>query len=349
MTERLITPSKISAWLECSHFLSLRNRADAGTLIVEPRPLGSLADLLIEKGSQHERNCLQELEDTGRSVYQVPGRNPDETFVQWTARIGNPMDNGHDVIYQMPFVHDGIRGIADFLIRVDDVDGYCAYEPVDAKLTRIEGKPGHVLQLCFYADALEALAGTAPREMHLWLGSGVTESLRVEEFRAYWRRLRRQLATLLNEDEIRDTTPEPCTHCDYCEFNSICDAQWRDEDSLVYVANIRAPERYALESDGVRTLVELSNRTTAVPELHEESRERLRRQGNLRVVTRENPEAPPVYELVAPSEDPVSGHGFELLPEPDDGDVFFDFEGHPFWSAQHDLFFLSGLRYRDDG
>ena len=79
-----------------------------------------MADLLIEKGSQHERNCLQELEDTGRSVYQVPGRNPDETFVQWVARIGNPMDKGHDVIYQMPLVHDGIRGIADFLIRVDD-------------------------------------------------------------------------------------------------------------------------------------------------------------------------------------------------------------------------------------
>jgi uncharacterized protein len=50
---------------------------------------------------------------------------------------------------------------------------------------------------------------------------------------------------------------------------------------------------------------------------------------------------------VAPSEDPVFGHGFELLPAPNDGDVFFDFEGHPFWSAQHDLFFLSGLRYRD--
>src|ERR1700689_3254753 len=129
MPERLITPSKITAWLECSHFLSLRNRADAGTL-------------LIEKGSQHERNCLQELEDPGRSVYQVPGRNPDETFLQWTARVGNPMDKGHDVIYQMPFVHDGIRGIADFLIRVHDVDGYCAYEPVDAKLTGIEGKPG---------------------------------------------------------------------------------------------------------------------------------------------------------------------------------------------------------------
>ena len=351
MVERLITPSKITAWLECAHFLSLRNRADAGTLVLEPRPLGSLADLLIEKGAQHERNCLQDLENARRSVYQVPGRNPDETFLQWVTRIGNPLDKGYDVIYQMPLVHEGVRGIADFLIRVDHVaEGYCAYEPVDAKLTRVEGKPGHVLQLCFYADALETLTGTVPREMHLWLGSGVSESLRVEEFRPYWRRLRRQLATLLNEDEIGDTRPEPCTHCDYCEFKTVCDARWRDEDSLVYVANIRTPERHALETDGVRTVVELSARSGPVPNLHDENRERLRRQASLQVASRAHPEAPPVYELIAPSDDPVFGHGFELLPEPDDGDVFFDFEGHPFWSAQHDLFFLSGLRYRgDDG
>jgi predicted RecB family nuclease len=346
MSERLITPSKITAWLECSHFLALRNRTDAGTMTVEPRPLGSLADLLIEKGAQHERNCLQELEDEGRSVYQVPGRNPDETFLQWVARVGNPMDRGHDVIYQMPLVHDGIRGIADFLFRVEDAEGYCSYEPVDAKLTRIEGKPGHVLQLCFYADALEELTGRVPREMHLWLGSGVNESLRVEEFRPYWRRLRRQLATLLDDDEINETRPEPCTHCDYCEFNPVCEAQWRHEDSLVYVANIRTPDRHALESDGVRTVVELAAHRASVPELHDESLERLRRQAELQVASREHPDAPPVYELVTPSEDPVFGHGFELLPEPDDGDVFFDFEGHPFWSAQHDLFFLSGLQYQ---
>jgi uncharacterized protein len=347
MVDRLITPSKITAWLECSHFLSLRNRADAGTLVVEPRPLGSLADLLIEKGAQHERNCLQELENDGRSVYQVPGRNPDETFLQWVSRIGNPMEKDYDVIYQMPLVHEGIRGIADFLIRVDDpVDGYAAYEPVDAKLTRVEGKPGHVLQLCFYADALEALTGSVPRDMHLWLGSGAYESLRVEEFRPYWRRLRRQLATLLNEDEIANTRPEPCTHCDYCEFSPLCDARWRDEDSLVYVANIRTPERHALEGDGVRTVVELATRHHSVPDVREENLERLVRQAALQVATRSHPGEPPQYDLVAPSEDPVYGHGFELLPEPDAGDVFFDFEGHPFWSAQHDLFFLSGLQYR---
>jgi uncharacterized protein len=349
MVERLITPSKITAWLECAHFLSLRNLADSGELRVESQPMGSLADLLIEKGSTHERNCLMELENDGRFVYQVPGRNADETFLQWVARIGNPMERGYDVIYQMPFVHEGIRGIADFLVRVQSPeDGYCDYEPVDAKLTRVEGKPGHVLQLCFYADALEALTGAPPREMHLWLGSGLQESLRVEEFRPYWRRLRRQLAQLLNRDRIEGTRPEPCNHCDYCEFNSVCDARWREEDSLVYVANIRRPEWLALEADGVRTVVELSTRREAVPELHDESLARLSRQAALQVTSRRNPADPPAYELVEASDDPVFGHGFDLLPQSDDGDVFFDFEGHPFWTAQSDLFFLAGLYYQDE-
>jgi len=348
MVERLITPSKITAWLECAHFLSLRNQLDAGVLHVEPQPMGSLADLLIEKGATHERDCLMELENEGRSVYQVPGRNPDETFLQWAARIGNPLESGYDVIYQMPFVHEGIRGIADFLIRVESPeDGYCHYEPVDAKLTRVEGKPGHVLQLCFYADALEALTGAPPRDMHLWLGSGLRESLRVEQFRSYWRRLRRQLAELLNRDKIEGTRPEPCNHCDYCEFNRVCDARWREEDSLVYVANIRRPEWLALEADGVRTVVELSTRRHAVPELHDENLARLSRQAALQVASRQRPTEPPVYELVAATDDPVFGHGFDLLPQSDDGDVFFDFEGHPFWTAQNDLFFLAGLYYQD--
>ena len=184
--------------------------------------------------------------------------------------------------------------------------------------------------------------------MHLWLGSGLQESLRVEQFRPYWRRLRRQLAELLNRDRIEGTRPEPCNHCDYCEFNTVCDTRWREEDSLVYVANIRRPEWIALEADGVRTVVELSTRRDVVPEFHEESLDRLRRQAALQVTSRQHPDEPPAFALVEPSDDPVFGHGFDLLPKSDDGDVFFDFEGHPFWTAQSDLFFLAGLYYRDE-
>jgi predicted RecB family nuclease len=349
MVERLLTPSKISAWLGCGHFLSLKNQVESGFLEVEQTPLNVLAEILIDKGNEHESSCLDDYEAMGKTIYEVPGRNANESFEEWVRRVDNPLSKGFDVIYQMPFIHEGMRGIADFLIRVPNPEpGYSSYEPVDAKLTRSTAKPGHVLQLCFYAEAIAALEGAVPRSMHVWLGSGTTESLRVEEFLPYWRRLRRQLRALLDAEQATVVTrPKLCESCEFCEFQHHCEAQWRREDSLAYVANSREGEREALEASGVFTVAQLARRTEPVPDLRDEKRERLTRQATLQVRTRESPDAPPAFEFVELSEDPVYGHGFELMPQPDAGDVFFDFEGDPFWTPQHDLMFLAGLLYQD--
>jgi len=94
-------------------------------------------------------------------------------------------------------------------------------------------------------------------------------------------------------------------------------------------------------------VVELSTRAGS-SELHDENLERLVRQGRSPGHFARTPEEAPVYELVVPSEDPRSSDtASNCCPRPIRV-VFFDFEGHPFWSAQNDLFFLSGLRYRDD-
>ena len=61
-----------------------------------------------------------------------------------------------------------------------------------------------------------------------------------------------------------------------------------------------------------------------------------------------DPGAPPPFELIEPGDDPTAGPRARLLPEPDDGDVFLDFEGHPFWRADVGLFFLFGSIERDD-
>ena len=330
--------------------MTLQHQLEAGTLALTATPMGALAEVLVEKGASHERDCLSQFETQGCSIYYVPGRNPEESFAQWVARIGNPLELGYDVVCQMPFIHDGIRGIADFLQRVQSPDSsYSDYEPIDAKLSRSQGKPGHVLQLCFYAEAIAALVGRPPRDMHLWLGSGELEQLSVEQYLPYWRRLRRQLSTLLNGVSVPlDTAPEPCSHCEVCEFSSRCESEWRANDSLVYVATIRRPERAALERVQVRTLAALADRVGPVADIHAENLERLTRQAALQVVTRRDPQAPPAFELLEPTDDPVYGHGFNLLPAPDCGDVFFDFEGHPFWTPQRDLFFLAGLYLQDE-
>ena len=220
MTESLLTPSKITAWLDCDHYLTLRRAVDAGTLTAGHPAFGSLAQVLVDKGVIHEADCLAEYRRKDRTIYEVPGQRASESFAGWLDRIGNPFDSDVDVIYQMPFSHDGVRGIADFLVRVDDPEpGCCRYEPVDAKLARSEGKPGHVLQLCFYAEALEVITGAPPKSLHLWLGSGRMESLVSDEFRPYWNRMRRQLAALVDPTSGgQDTAPEPCSHCEFCEI-----------------------------------------------------------------------------------------------------------------------------------
>ena len=200
MSDRLLSPSKITAWLDCAHYLTLQERVDAGLLRVGLSQFGSFARLLADKGSQHEAQCLEHYRTAGLSIYEVPPQEPREHFDAWVARAGTPWDDGYDVIYQMPLIHDGIRGIADFLIKVESPSpGASAYEPVDAKLARTEAKPGHLLQLCFYADALRQAMGTLPEHLHLWLGSGHIESLITKEFHPYWLRLRSQLRELLED------------------------------------------------------------------------------------------------------------------------------------------------------
>ncbi|SEH47725.1 uncharacterized protein SAMN04489835_0260 [Mycolicibacterium rutilum] len=345
-TQRLLTPSKVTAWLDCPHYLTLTAEVDDGTRPKPEMTFGSFAKLLLDKGLTHEQECLAHYRQQGKSILEVPGKADGQTFSAWVETVGNPLFANHDVIYQMPFVNNGIRGVADFLVRVQDpVTGEINFEPVDAKLTRIEAKPGHVLQLCFYADAIEALTGRAPEKMHIWLGSGQLETLRVVDFQPYWRRLQGQLASALT-DGAAGTVPEKCPHCEFCEFQPTCEAQWRDADSLIYVANIRKPDIAALVEADISTLTTLATGESPVVGLPADRLSRLRGQASLQLAARQLSDKRPPFELIESGDEPW-GHGFEMLPEPDTGDVFLDFEGHPFWRADTGLFFLFGLIERN--
>ena len=192
--ERVLSPTKVTAWLDCAHYLSLSHLVADGSLAKPGNKANACLELLWAKGAQHEEECLEHYKASGASVYEVPAMEVGETFAAWVERVGNPMEDGYDVIYQMPLVHDGIRGVADFLVRGEPLpNGAVPYEPVDAKLPRDGAKPGYVLQLLFYAEAIEALTGMAPELGWLFLGSGKRMEIRFSEVDAYWRRMRHQL------------------------------------------------------------------------------------------------------------------------------------------------------------
>lgn len=354
MPDQLLTPSKITAWLDCDHYLTLQHEVDGGQRAVASSAFGEMAQMLLAKGLRHEEAVLAAYRGSGRTVYEVPERARGESFADWVRRVDPVLDEAHDVLFQMPFAHDGVRGIADFLERVDHPDGRTTYEPVDAKLARGGAKAGHVLQLCFYAEAIAHRMGTAPEYMHVELGSGERETIRVSDVAAYWRRIRRRLARLVDAPPSTATRPQPCNHCAFCEFQPVCEDEWRGADSLVYLAGARSVDRDRLIAAGADTLARAAGLTGEATDLEPLRLARLTGQAQLQVAAREAaPDTPPPFRLLEPRADAValSGAeasdpaltGFAALPEPDDGDVFLDYEGHPFWRADVGLFFLFGL------
>ena len=276
-----LSPSKITAWLECEHYLTLKNRqnrpkaaredelaldpkedsakGDNTSELTFPSPPENYAELLIEKGIYHEEECLKKYkEEYGDLVLEVSEKGQGESFEAWVERVGNPLENNkYQVIFQMPFIHDGIHGVADF-IEKKQYDGKTVYEPVDSKLTRSGAKQGHLLQLLFYAEAIEAIYEERPREVHVLLGSGKRESYRVSDYWWYWQRLRKQLKRVLEPESILVTKPEKCSYCPFCEFNKDCYSQWRREDSLIFLKDGNKSYREALSEVGVDTLTGLA-------------------------------------------------------------------------------------------
>ena len=111
------------------------------------------AELIRRKGDEHERAYLAELRARGLRIIEVE-LGDELDWERAAAETAEALDDGVDVVYQAVFVHEGWRGIADFLERQPDG----SYEVADTKLARTS-KPAHILQLCFYTEQLARVTG----------------------------------------------------------------------------------------------------------------------------------------------------------------------------------------------
>jgi predicted RecB family nuclease len=336
-----LSPSDVTAYLACEHLTSLSLQVARGELVAPPFE-NDQAELIFRKGDEHERAYLQRLIDEGRQVVDLSSEPVD--WEQGPREAEEAMRSGVEVIYQAALLGEGWRGVADFLLRVDAPSrlGAFSYEALDTKLAR-HAKPAYILQLCFYSDQIAAIQGLAPAHIHVLLGNLTQETFKPEEFGAYYRRVCRRL-----EDFVADpppTEPYPVDRCSICEFKALCDEYWQDVDHLTGVAGIHRRQVASLRTAGIGTLAALGAAPAdPVPlGLPEDTFEKLRQQARLQLHARTTGED--VYELLQPR--PESG--FALLPDPSPGDLFFDFEGNPFWDHEGSLEYLWGILDAEGG
>jgi predicted RecB family nuclease len=312
----LFSASDLMRFMGCSHATTLdleRLRGEGP----EPRADSEDAALLQKQGDAHEAAHLARLNATGREVVEVA--RGDLALNAVTTRAA--LSAGPEVVFQGAFLSGNWGGWSDFMERVERPSalGSFSYEVADTKLKR-RPHPKHVLQLVLYSDLLEEIQGVAPEYAHVELGDGTRASFRLAEYSAYARMARAKL-----EDFVAaplPTRPTPCADCSLCRWADHCESVWKAEDSLFNVANVSRGQVKKLEAAGIRTMEALGQINQPVRGMAENTRLRLVTQARLQHARKTGA---PAFELRSPE----PGKGFDLLPAPQSGDIFYDIEGDP--------------------
>ena len=332
-----LSASDLMRFQGCRHATALDLRLiEVGDVV--PADDDDEAELLQRQGDAHELAFLERLKAEGRTVVEIPKDGiPLERSVALTREA---MLAGPDVIFQGALLGGAWGGYSDFLERVERPSAFGAwsYEVVDTKLKR-KPDPKHVLQLSLYSDLLAEVQGTAPEAAHLELGDSSRFTVRLSEVSAYARHARRVLEAFLVERP--ETRSEPVAGCKLCRWRERCEEEWDRTDSLALVAGISRLQRGKLEAAGIETMTALADFGERVPRMAVETQRRLQAQARLQAARRAG--GPPAFEL----RDVEPGKGFGILPEPDEGDIFYDIEGDPYYPGG--LEYLHGLWFREGG
>jgi predicted RecB family nuclease len=334
----MFSASEVANFLACHHLLSL-DRAEAAGQIKRPYFNDPGVDLLRELGARHEQAYFRHLaNDQGLEIVSIP---PNVAWPEAVAQTLDALNRGVSIVYQGAFQSGPWRGQSDFLVRVPKPSalGAWSYEPLETKLAR-STRAGAIIQLCFYADLLAEVQEVQPQLMHVVLGNVLQpESYAVEQYAAYFRKIKRDFETEYNQ--LPNTYPEPSDHCDVCSWFPLCDERRHKDDHLSLVAGISRNQRKVLVAQGISTVLGLSK--LDVPDrakfdgIARTALLRIREQARLQVQGRD--EGRSVYQLLEPGE---ADTGLAALPAPSAGDLFLDFEGDP-WAFGTGLEYLFGV------
>lgn len=316
----LFSATDLMRFMGCAHATTLdlmRLRGEGP----EPGEDTEDAALLQKQGDAHEAGHLQKLKSAGKAVLEIPRGD----LVADAKATQAALAQGAEVVFQGAFLSGTWGGWSDFLLRVDRPSalGPFSYEVADTKLKR-RPHPKHVLQLVLYSDLLTEVQGVAPEFAHVELGTGERATLRLADYAHYARAARGRLEAFVAEPT--PTRPIPCADCGLCRWADHCESVWQAEDSLFNVANISRGQVKKLEAAGITTMADLAELDRPVRGMAEGTRARLVTQARLQHARKTGA---PSFELRAPE----PGKGFDLLPEPQPGDLFYDIEGDPHYEG----------------
>ncbi len=377
---RLVTSaSDLTAASACEFAFLRRVDARLGREVVVPPDDDAMLERAARLGDAHEERVLgRYLADLGSASAGAPGgvveierasSRDEAALLAAQAETVEALLGGAEVVFQATFFDPSQRaasgegpaiafvGYADFLRRTPLGE----YEVQDTKLAR-RAKVTALMQLAAYAEQLERLGVPVADEAVLILGDGAVSRHRVADIAPVFRSRRERLHQLLLE-RVRAVGPDGrresaapiewgaewvafCGRCEVCEPEIV-----RTRDPLL-IAGIRATQRNALVAAGFDTIDAVaglapvagavgSPSLSAIDGVSGAVLERLAAQAQVQLESKSG--EPPPCAVADPQ-------ALAIIPAPNPGDLFFDFEGDPLYrepgdddSARWGLDYLFGM------
>ncbi|CAD6006968.1 bifunctional RecB family nuclease/DEAD/DEAH box helicase [Agreia sp. COWG] len=336
----IYSASDLTAAAACEWALMRKLDAKLGRIPAVVEPEDEMLKRTAGLGDLHELATLEQLRAAG-GVVEIERPAFDQVAVA-AAQTLEALRAGAAVVFQGAFFDGRFLGYSDFLVRTDEGSDIASYSVYDTKLAR-KAKITALLQLAAYADQLQKNGIATGETVHLILGTGETTSHRLRDILPVYQRRRDRLQQLI-DDRVADSAPTAWGDPRYaaCGRCAACSEQVELHRDVLLVAGMRLTQRAQLRAAGIRSIDELASASGSVPGLAQTTLAKLSAQARVQLAT------PPAGQAIAWE---ISNAAMLAgLPQPDAGDIFFDFEGDPLYQegAAWGLDYLFGLVEPDE-
>lgn len=279
-------------------------------------------------GDEHEARVLEGYRrdfGSGVALIERPEELTRESLAAAVAATEQAFADKADVVFQATFFDGSFVGFADFIVRQPDG----RYLVQDTKLAR-SAKVTALLQLAAYVQQLRAVGVEPAETVQLLLGNGMTSEHRVSDILPVYRKREQRLHRII-ADRFADPDDAPVAWGDerymICGRCETCEAEIQATRDVLLVGGLRVTQRARLVGNGITTIEDLADSTGDIDGIGGSTLAGLRLQAKLQLegpVTPDDHTPPPVNVF--------NPQALAALPEPDAGDIFFDFEGDPLYT-----------------
>ena len=301
-----------------------------------PQNIDPWLEIIRKIGNEHEYSYLEDLKKS-ENVYEI---NPKLDFKQKEKETDEAIKRGEKYIYQPFLKFSNFTGSPDFLIKNKNL-----YEPVDIK-SAFKMKPENIIQICHYSFILEKKYNILPKFGKIILRDRSIEKIEIDKFYDYFKNINSRIRSFIL-DSNEQPKAEKCGLCSVCEYKVYCENNWKNTDNLNQVANISKKQINILEKNNVSTMKKLSelDAETQIKGINKDSLGILIDQSKLQkdYLDKNELSYKIIFDIKKKMNDPSKTIGFELLPKPDNADLFFDIEGYPMYYDSSEK--SSGLEY----